>query len=175
MSWGDYYRRRDAIDLVLTRARHHRAAGRPFDELDTVPDAFADREELALALQYKWSQLLTGRVAVALADAGQAADVDHVDAVATAWRTTARTNPELRALLDGYVADAGPTFLETQRYEQRMVALAAGLADGTEPTDETTRIGAAFLGLVRGRPEHATRTGSSCVEQLFRRLVASGS
>lgn len=148
MSWGDYYQRRDAIDLVLTRAR---ATGLPLDEID-VPPVFASRDELALALQYKWSQLLTGHVTVALTDAEHTPDIDQVEAVATAWRTTAGQHPGLRALLDSHVAGPDSTFHETQRNEQRMLALAAGLADVSDPADETTRIGAAFLGLVRGTP-----------------------
>jgi hypothetical protein len=163
MSWGDYYQRRDAMDQVLAHGRVP----------DMVPEAFDSREELALALQYRWSQHLTGQVAVALADAEHAPDVDHVEAVASAWRTTARRNPALRTLLDDYAADAGPDFGEAQRVEQRMLAQAAGLADANETAAETTRIGAAFQALIKGTPDRLTRTRTNPVEQLFRRLVAS--
>lgn len=163
MGWGDHYRRRAAIDSVLAR---------PTGLDGPVPDGFADREELALALQYRWSQQLTGRIAVALTDAGHAHDVDHVEAVATAWRTTAAHHRRLRALLDDYAAGAGPVFRRTQRAEQRMVALAAGLADAGETPEEAARIGAAFLALVRGTPKRQARSGT-LVDQLIRRLVAS--
>jgi hypothetical protein len=170
MSWADFYRRRDAIDQVLAYAGRHDDAALPFDELTQVPAIFGSRAELALALQYKWSQALTGRVTVALADAERAPEVDHVQAVADAWRATARANPQLRRLLDEHEPDSD--FREALRAEQRMLAYAAGLADLAEPADEATRIGAAFLALVRGTPDRVTRR-TNPVEQLFRRLVAS--
>jgi hypothetical protein len=172
MSWEDFYRRRDAIALVLAHARHHRGSGLPFAELAAVATVFADREELALALQYKWSQLLMGRIAVALADAGRAQDVDHVEAVAAAWRTTATRHPELRDLLAGYTPDGGDVFQACLRAEQRMVALAAGLAEPGEPADETARIGAAFLALIRSAPRQTTQRRNHPIERLLRRLVA---
>jgi hypothetical protein len=160
MSWGDYYRRRDAIDEVLAAGTHLP---------DVVPDAFDNREELALALQYKWSLQLTGRIAVALADARH---VDRMQAVAAAWRTTARHNPALRALLDDYTGDAGPDFRETQRVEQRMLAQAAGLADAGEtsdlrhatplavPTDQKCTGARGYRGVVVGHG-HLVRKGHS--------------
>lgn len=170
MSWADFYRRRDAIDQVLAYAGRHDDAALPFGQLTQVHAVFGDRAELALALQYKWSQALTGRVTVALADASRTPEVDYVEAVADAWRATARANPQLRRLLDEYEPDPG--FREAVRAEQRMLAHAAGLADPNEPADEATRIGAAFLGLVRGTADRVTRR-TNPVEQLFRRLVAS--
>lgn len=174
MSWADYYERRDAIDLVLAHAERHPGTGLPFDGLDAVRAVFADREELALALQYKWSQVLMGRLGVALAQAEQTPDVDHVEAVAAAWRTAARKQPALRDLLDTHAADAaaGQAFHEAQRAEQRMIAYAAGLAEVGEPAEESARIGAAFLALVRGTPARPTRRRTP-IEQLLRRLVAS--
>jgi hypothetical protein len=170
MSWADFYRRRDAIDQVLAQARRRRDARLPFDELEAVRAVFDSTDELALALQYKWSCLLTGRLATALTDAERAPDADHVDAVAKAWRTTARQHTDLRRLLDAHVGDA--EFRAALCAEHRMVAYAAGLADAGEPADETARIGAAFLALVRGTPERPTRRANP-IEQLFRRLVAS--
>jgi hypothetical protein len=167
MTWDDYYRRRDAIEAVLADARRHPAAALSTRAAGNV---FDSRAELALALQYKWSQALTGRLAVALTDAEHAPDVDHADAVATAWRTTAARHPELRRLLDGY--DADDEFRAAVRAEQRMVAYAAGLAESHEPADETARVGAAFLALVRTAQDSPVRGGNR-IEQLFRRLVAS--
>jgi hypothetical protein len=151
MSWAHFYERRDALDLVLAHARRHPGTGLPHDGFDAVRSVFADREDLALALQYKWSQALTGRIAVALTDAERTPDVDHVEAVAAAWRTAASKQPALRELLDTYAADpdAGQAFRDAVRSEQRMVAFAAGLAEPGEPTADATRIGAAFLALVR--------------------------
>lgn len=173
MSWTDFYARRDAIDSALAYAGRHEGAPLPFDELDDVRSVFADREELGLALQYKWSQALTGHVAVALSDAERTPDIDHVEAVATAWRTAAAKQPEVRALLDAYAASgqAGERFREAQRAEQRMLAHAAGLAETGEAADEVARIGAAFIALIRGIPSQTRRRKP--IEQLLRRLVAS--
>jgi hypothetical protein len=168
MGWADHYRRRDAIELVLATDGDRL----PYADLESVRAAFPSREDLALALQYRWTQALTGRLDVAMVDAERFADVDHVGAVATAWRTTASRHPALRRLLDSYRAEAGPRFRAAIRAEQRMMALAAGLAGHDEPAAEAARVGAAFLALVRESPVRAQRGGRP-IEQLFRRLVAS--
>ena len=171
MSWTDFYRRRDAIDAVLAHAEQHPGAGLPFDELPAARAVFADRESLALALQYKWSQVVTGHIGAALSDTDRKPDSDQVEAVAAAWRLAARQHRALRGLLDQYTAEADPAFRRAQRAEQRMVAFAAGLAEHDEPAGETARIGAAFVALIRGPRQPVSRRTS--VEQLFRRLVAS--
>ena len=172
MGWQDFYQRRDAIDMVLAHAGRHPGAGLPLNELPEVQAVFADRESLALALQYKWSQALMGRIAVALTDADQTEDIDQVVAVATAWRLAARQQPALRDLLDTHTSDAGDEFRGAVRAEQRMLAFAAGLAEPSEPADETARIGAAFQALIRA-PRQPIARSTNPVEQLFRRLVAS--
>jgi hypothetical protein len=169
MSWTDFYRRRDAIDAVLAHAEQHPGAGLPFAELPAARAVFADRESLALALQYKWSQVLTGHIGTALS--GTDLDADQVEAIAAAWRRAARQHRALRGLLDQYTAEADPTFRRALSAEQRMVAFAAGLAEHGEPADEAARIGAAFVALIRGPRQPVSRRTS--VEQLFRRLVAS--
>jgi hypothetical protein len=162
MSWTDFYRRRDAIELVLAEARKNQGAGLPFDELPAVTEIFTDRAELALALQYKWSQILLGRIAAAQLEAGQNPRIDNVEVVAIAWRTATTLHPELRTLLDEHAAEAGEVFRAEQRAEQRMLALAAGLAEAGEPTGQITRIGAAFLALIRsGAPRPARRLAAS--------------
>jgi len=162
MSWTDFYRRRDAINLVLTQARKNPGAALAFDALPAVTEIFADREDLALALHYKWSQILLGRIAAAQLEAGQNPRIDNVEAVASAWRTATRLHPELRALLDEHANTAGAVFTAEQRAEQRMLALAAGLAEVGEPTEEITRIGAAFQALIRsGEPAPARRLAAS--------------
>lgn len=166
MSWADFYRRRDAIDHVLAQARRHDGAF----AFDDVGAAFDTRAELALALQYKWSQLLTGHVAVALTDAARKPDGDQVAAVAEAWRATARAQPELRRLLDEHEPDND--FRAAIRAEQRMLAYAAGLAEPTEPPAETARIGAAFQALIRNTPDHPTHP-TNPIERLFRRPVTT--
>jgi hypothetical protein len=177
MSWTDFYQRRDAINLVLDQARRNPGVGLPFDELPTVRALFGSEEELALALQYKWSQLLLGRVGVALVEAEHDEDADNLETVATAWRRAAAEAPVLRDLLEGYVEkagheEAGPAFLAALAAEQRMVAYAAGLAEPGESAAQTARVGSAFLALIRGGSTRPARRRNP-IEQLLRRLVAS--
>ena len=172
MSWTDFYQRRDAIDLVLAQAGRARGAGLPFADLPEARERFSSRAELALALQYKWSQLLLGRLGVALLDAEQDAEVDNLEAVASAWRRTAADAPVLRELLDGYVEEAGPEFLAALAAEQRMIAYASGLAEFGEPAQETARVGSAFLALIRDTPNQRQRRCNP-IEALIRKMAAS--
>jgi hypothetical protein len=173
MSWETYYQRRDALNLVLDYARCNPDAGLPFDELPEVKAVFRDREELALALQYKWTQILTGRMMAALSGTNDAPGFDLAQAVASAWRTAATTNPVLRRLLDGYRDEAGEEFNAAIHAEHRMIAFATGLADFDEPVDVTTRIGTAFLALVDDKPQEQQPVRKRSIEQLFRRVVPS--
>lgn len=172
MGWDCFYRRRDAINAVLDSATKQPETGLPFSELPEVTEVFDSHEDLALALQYKWSQRLSGQINLALSDAEQR-DIDHVDAVSAAWRATAAVNPVLRRLLDRYTDEGGPRFQAALRAEQCMLALAAGLADPNESSTEISRIGGAFLRLIRHAPQQAVRHHRSPVEQLLRRLVAT--
>jgi hypothetical protein len=160
MSWSDYYRRRDAIDAVLERARRDPAAGLPVTE---VAEVFAGPAELLPALHHRWLRALTGRVEVALCEAG----ADPVDAVSAAWHATAAEHPVLRRLLDEHAGD--PALRPALEGEQRMLALAAGLAGPGEPAGEVSGAGAAFLALLRATaPAPRPRR-----RHLLRRLVAS--
>ncbi|HEX3779781.1 MAG TPA: hypothetical protein VHX38_08925 [Pseudonocardiaceae bacterium] len=172
MSWTDFYQRRDAINLVLDQASRNPSTGLSFTDLPMARAQFDSEEQLALALQYKWSQLLLGRIGVALVEAEHDEDADNLEAVAAAWRRAATEAPVLRELLDGYVEDAGPEFQAALAAEQRMVAYAAGLAEPGEAAEQTARVGSAFLALIRGRSARPTRRGNP-IEQLLRRLVAS--
>ena len=141
MSWNDYYRRRDVIDAVLA------TTGTIEDAFTQVPDVaavFADTDELLLALDHKWTRALTAHIGLALSDTER----DRVDAVSAAWRRAVADNPTLRRLLDensnGVLADAAAR-------EYRMLALAAGLAEFTEPNEVLERVGGAFAALLRGR------------------------
>jgi hypothetical protein len=140
MGWNDYYRRRDVIDAVL-------AVPGTIDQIFArVPDAaavFADTGELLLALDHKWTQQLTARIGLALSDA----EGDRVDAVAAAWRQAVAENAALRRILDENAA----ALPEATAREHRMLALAAGLGEFTEPDDVLERVGAAFAALLRGR------------------------
>lgn len=139
MSWSDFYRRRDALDAVLRAAAGDPAAPLAFDR-----DVFADEDELLLALHHRWLQQLTGRLGAALEDS----DDDRVETVARTWRVLAAEQPVLRAVLDAHLTSA-----EAIEREQRVLALTAGLAELSEPNAEIARVGAAFQGLIRTRPD----------------------
>ena len=172
MGWDSYYRRRDAIDAVLAAAATDSEAGLPFSELPEVAEAFESREDVALALQYKWSQLLNGRINLALADTDYH-DGDPVEAVSKAWRATAADNPVLRRLLDTYAEEAGPEFQIMRHEERSSLALSAGLASPSEPDAEIGRIGDAFLRLIRSAPQPTAVRRRNPVEQLLRKLVST--
>ncbi|CCH28913.1 hypothetical protein ABZ816_28335 [Actinosynnema sp. NPDC047251] len=137
MSWNDFYRRRDALDAVLRTAAP--AAPLTFDRA-----LFATEDELLLALHYRWMQQLTGRLGVALENS----DDDRVEIVTRTWRTLAAQQPVLRAVLDEHL-----TATDAVEREQRLLALTAGLAELSEPSDEITRVGAAFATLIRTGPD----------------------
>ncbi|HWO64406.1 MAG TPA: hypothetical protein VNO31_30665 [Umezawaea sp.] len=138
MGWNDFYRRRDALDAVLRRD--------PAGPLEFDRTVFGTADELLLALHHRWLQQLTGRLGVALSD-----DVDRVAAVQTTWRVLAAEQPALRGVLDAHLRDP-----EAVEREQRLLALTSGLAEMSEPAAEVSRIGAAFLALIRSEP--AVRT-----------------
>ncbi|GAA4418214.1 hypothetical protein ACFQV2_09280 [Actinokineospora soli] len=170
MSWADFYRRRDALDAVLELARHNPEGPLPFPVQAAAE--FADQGEALLALHYRWTVRLTGRVGMAQAEAERDPGIDPVDAVAQAWRATAAEFPVLRRVLDSNADNFGGVLRQAVESEQRMLALAAGLADITEPADEITRVGAAYLALVRTAPSR-DRHKVNRVEQFLRRLVHS--
>lgn len=169
MGWEDHYRRRDALNAVLEHAKRDPAAGLPFTE---VADVFATPADLLLALHYKWVMALTGRLGVALSEASGSPDLDPVDAVIAAWRATAAEHGELRQLLDAGADDHELAMRPAIEREQRLLALAAGLAEPGERPEEITRVGATLLALVRNAPERPARRRGP-VEQLLRRLVTS--
>lgn len=151
MGWQEFYRRRDALDTVVSQGELR------------VGDAFPDEESLLLALHHRWAQRLAARVDLAQLEAD-----DLVDAVGSAWRQTAEDNAELRALLDSH-ADH-PVLRPLVEAEQRMLARAAGLTEAGDSTSEETRIGAAFLALQKTAADGGRRNP---VERLFRRLASA--
>src|SRR5882672_2947419 len=153
MSWNDFYRRYDALNAVLEQASLDPAGTLPFTEVPGVAEVFGSPAELLRALHHRWFMALTGRVEVALAEAERDRDVDPVDVVAAAWRSTAVWHDVLRRLLDANTEEHGAAMRAALEGEQRMLALAAGLADPHEPKEEITRIGATFLTLLRTAPD----------------------
>jgi hypothetical protein len=149
MGWNDFYRRRDVMEAVLRRARRDAQAEVPFDEIAGAAEAFGDRQNLLLALHYKWSQVLGGHLRTELS--GQPEDADLVDPVRRAWTRAVDVNPTLRALLDANL-DRFPELHNAHEAESRMLALTAGLAEGDESPADITRIGATFEALLRNGP-----------------------
>lgn len=171
MSWTDFYRRRDALDAVLELARHDPEGPLPFP--GKAAAEFADPAEALLALHYRWSVRLTGRVGLAQVDAERDPAVDPVEAVAEAWRTTAAENPVLRRVLDANADGHGGVLASALDGEQRTLALAAGLAEPAEPRAEISRVGAAFLALIRSAPPKQVQRRDNPVEQFLRGLLTS--
>jgi len=141
MGWNDFYRRRDALDAVLRRD--------PAGPLEFDRTAFETADELLLALHHRWLQQLTGRLGVALSETD-----DRVDAVLGTWRALAAEQSALRAVLDAHLRDP-----EAVEREVRLLALTSGLAEMYEPSAEVSRIGAAFLALIRSEPAERTSRG----------------
>jgi hypothetical protein len=173
MGWNDFYQRREAIELVLRQAARNPESELAFEEIPAVVREFADREELLLAMQHKWMQMLTGKVAVALDEAEHDPRIDGVEALARSWRDLAAEQPVLRRVLDVHTAEAGDALHAAVGREHRMVALAAGLADPFEPVDEVTRIGSAFVSLIRGTSQETVSRRRNPVERLISRLIPS--
>ncbi|AIJ25242.1 hypothetical protein [Amycolatopsis methanolica] len=146
MSWNDFYRRRDILDAVLTAAARDPRSPLPFDEIPGAAEAFGTRENLMLALHYRWTQLLSGHLRAEVEG-----DNDHVDAVKRAWTAAVRRN---RALYEVVAAhrDEYPALKAAHRAEQAMLAIAAGLAEPDEPVDEVAKVGAAFEALLSEGP-----------------------
>ncbi|MGP4017187.1 hypothetical protein [Saccharopolyspora sp. 5N708] len=145
MSWNDFHQRQHSIQTVLDNARRS-----PSEAVTQVPAPFTDSAELLRALHYKWNQQLTGRIEVALAATEDAPHDDRVQSVTAAWRQTAAANAVLRDVLDQH--SAHPALEACAAGEQRMLALAAGLAEHTEPAKDIARVGMAFLQLLRATP-----------------------
>ncbi|SFQ37755.1 hypothetical protein SAMN05421810_106354 [Amycolatopsis arida] len=176
MSWSDFYRRRDVMAEVLRRARHDPAGPLPFAEVPGAVETFGTPESLLLALQHRWTQLLSGQLRAEVAGPEDAADLppgrdaDQVDAVGRAWHAAVREHPTLAALLDAH-GDRHPTVRAARRTELGMLAVAAGLAEPYEPAEDTARVGAALRTLLRHQPDRAASRWRHPVDQLLRKLA----
>lgn len=176
MSWTDFYRRRDALDAVIREAHRDGDDRLPFAEIPGAAEIFGSEEELALALQYKWSQLLAGALRARVAGPEEAdaapAGSDEVDGVTAAWRDTARRHPGLRRLLDTQLTRF-PRGRRARAAELRMLAVTAGLAEPHEAPEHAARIGETLLTLAHeAAPARACRRGA--VGTLLRRLAPAG-
>jgi hypothetical protein len=175
MSWNDFYRRREVMDTVLDDARLNPAGELPFAGIPGAEELFGTEQDLLLALQYKWNQVLSGQLRAESAcpdDAhAEAGEFDQVDAVSRAWQKAAAEHETLRAVLDAH-ADAHPALRAVHQAELRMLAVTAGLAEPTETAAEVTKVGVALDALLRNGPARPARRRSP-VGQLLRLLAPS--
>src|SRR5262249_27482246 len=123
MSWTDFYRRREILEAAVRHAK--RAPGEPLDlaEIPGSADVFGAEENLLLALQYKWTQVLGGHLRAELADPEDAAAEgvgDQVDTVSRAWRRAQSEHETLRAVLDAGLTRY-PALLALHEGELRML------------------------------------------------------
>ncbi|WP_020657615.1 hypothetical protein [Amycolatopsis benzoatilytica] len=172
MSWTDFYRRREILEATVRQARRAPDAPLELDEIPGAADEFGTEENLLLALQYKWSQLLSGYLRAEFADPDEADDAgDQVDAVTRAWRQAQHDHEDLRAVLDGALTRC-PALEPLHRIELHTLALTAGLAEPHEPADEIVKVGRALEALLRaGDAAPARRRGP--VGHLLRLLAPS--
>lgn len=166
MSWTDFYRRRELLDSVIHRAAQTPDGAVPFSEVPGAREEFGSVQNLLLALHHRWSLILTGHVRAELTDAR---DGEHSDAVTRAWHTARDRHPELHALVVEHI-DETPEMRAMHETDLRMLAIAAGLAEPDEPTEEITKVGNAFLALTTQRDAPRPRRRNP-MDQL-RRLLA---
>lgn len=158
MSWTDFYRRREILEAAVRHAERAPAEPLALDEIPGAAEVFGTEENLLLALQYKWSQLLGGYLRAELADPEDAfADGvgDQVDAVSRAWRRAQSKHEALRTLLDNGVQRCA-ALVPLHEGELRMLAVTAGLAEASEPREEVTNVGRAIDALVRAGDARTT-------------------
>lgn len=155
MTWNDHHRRRGALDAAVEHARH---APNDLPTPELIPAArgvFTDADELLCALQYRWTQLLTGRLDAIAIEATSAPEhaADPLATVRSAWQRTADANPALRALLDHHVdppaPGSSPQLREAAARERRMLARAAGLVETGDEGSDIARVGSAVRRLIR--------------------------
>ena len=158
MSWTDFYRRQEILEATVRLAARNPGAPLPLDEVPGAEEHFGTEENVLTALQYKWTQVLSGRLRAEVTDPDDADGFgDHVDAVTRAWRATVEEHEALRAVLDG-AFERNATLRRMHEGELRMLAVTAGLADAREPGEEIVKVGHALEALLRtSRDEPARR------------------
>lgn len=157
MSWTDFYRRQEILEAAIRQGGRNPGEPLPLEEIPGAEDHFGSEENLLLALQYKWTQLLGGALRAEVADPDEADGFgDQVDAVTRAWTRVRGEHSHLRAVLDGAVGRC-PALTPLHEGELRMLAVTAGLAEPGEPASEITKVGRAFEALLRAGRERPVR------------------
>ncbi|WP_328644251.1 hypothetical protein OHS58_25710 [Amycolatopsis sp. NBC_00348] len=155
MSWTDFYRRQEILEATVRQAGRNPGAPLPLDEVPGAEDHFGCEENVLAALQYKWTQVLAGRLRTEVTDPDDADGFgDHVDAVTRAWRATVDEHETLRAVLDGGL-ERHASLRRMHEGELRMLAVTSGLADPREPADEITKVGHTLEALLRTSREQS--------------------
>lgn len=121
-------------------------AGLPLPGGDTGSGAFADLDDLLLALHGVWSRRLGGRIDVAL----ETDDHSLAESVMEAWVATAADLPGVRRALDEHANR--PALRQVVRHEHRTVAVAAGLATFDDHAGTSAAAGARLVSAARSRP-----------------------
>jgi hypothetical protein len=157
MSWTDFYRRQEILEATVRQAGRNPGAPLPLDEVPGAADHFGGEENVLAALQYKWTQVLAGRLRTEVTDPDDADGFgDHVDAVTRAWRATVEEHETLRAVLDGGLKRHA-SLRRMHEGELRMLAVTSGLADPREPAEEIVRVGRTLEVLLRTSREEPAR------------------
>ncbi|EIE98066.1 hypothetical protein [Saccharomonospora glauca] len=179
MGWSDFHRRRDIMDKALAAAMRDKEARIPFDRIEGAREFFDTEEDLLLALQHRWQQILTGHLRAEVAGPEDASTVpggesdehhDHVDAVSRAWRRAVRNHPELDTVLSAN-SERFPALRRAREAELRLLAVTSGLAEPHEPEDEVTDVGATLVALLRYRDTPVRARGVNLLGHWLRRLA----
>jgi hypothetical protein len=104
MTWTSYHHRGEVLRDVIATADARRDGLLPMDLpglSDRLAETFGDELTLLGALQLRWHTRLAGRIERELMHQ----PFDPEDAVVTAWHTTAREMPGIRAIVDHYRAE----------------------------------------------------------------------
>jgi hypothetical protein len=157
MSWTDFYRRQEILEAIVRQAGRNPGAPLPLAEVPGAEDHFGTEENVLAALQYKWTQVLAGRLRAEVTDPDDTDGLgDHVDAVTRAWRATVEEHETMRAVLDGGF-ERHASLRRMHEGELRMLAVTAGLADPREPAEEIVKVGHALDALLRASLEEPVR------------------
>lgn len=111
MSWTDFHRRNDALNLVLRHARRTAQTTLPW-HLPEVFAVFRSPQELVTALHYKWSLLVTAHMDYDMFEENRT----PVQAARHAEQLAAQEEPMLRELLEAHRSQdtCGSNALEAQ-------------------------------------------------------------
>jgi hypothetical protein len=172
MGWTDFYRRREILEAAVRQAKRAPQAPLELAEIPGAAEEFGTEDKLLTALQYKWTQLLSGYLRAEFADPDDAGFAgDRVDAVTRAWHHAQRDHEDLRAVLDGALGRCA-ALEPLHRTELHLLALTSGLAEPHEPADEIVKVGQTLDALLRAGDSCPVRRRGP-MGQLLRLLAPS--